>query len=145
MRLLALDLGDRRIGMATGGAPGLPAVPIGHLERDILARDLTRILEMSQQRDIEGFVVGMPYSLSGDAGRQAQLAEGFIRELRKRTDLPVYAVDERFTSLSAERLLREGGIQPSRRRGDVDAAAAALILERFLAMQPEAAPGKGPV
>ena len=136
MRLLALDLGDRRIGMATGGVPGLPATPIGHLERETLARDLTRILEMSQQRDIEGFVIGMPYELSGDTGRQAQLAQGFIRELRKRTDLPVYAIDERFTSLNAERLLRAGGIQPSRHRGDVDAAAAALILERFLAGPP---------
>ena len=136
MRLLALDLGDRRIGMATGGVPGLPATPIGHLERDTLARDLTKLLEICRQRDIEGFVVGMPFGLSGDMGRQAQLAEGFIRELRKQTTLPVYAVDERFSSLSAERLLREGGIQPSRHRGAVDAAAAALILERFLAGHP---------
>lgn len=134
MRLLALDLGNRRIGMATGGVPGLPATPIGHLERDTLNRDLEQVLAVARKRDIEGFVVGMPYSLSGgDRGQQAQLAQGFIRELEKRTELPVYAVDERFTSLNAERLLREGGGQPSRRRGTVDAAAAALILERFLA------------
>ena len=133
MRLLALDLGDRRIGMATGGVPGLPATPIGHLERDTLNRDLEQVLALARKRDIEGFVVGMPYSLSGDMGPQAKLAQGFIRELEKRTELPVYAVDERFTSLNAERLLREGGGQPSRRRGAVDAAAAALILERFLA------------
>lgn len=133
MRLLALDLGDRRIGMATGGVPGLPATPIGHLERDTLNRDLEQVLALARKRDIEGFVVGMPYSLSGEMGTQAKLAQGFIRELEKRTELPVYAVDERFTSLNAERLLREGGGQPSRRRGAVDAAAAALILERFLA------------
>ncbi len=133
MRLLALDLGDRRIGMATGGVPGLPATPIGHLERDTLNRDLEQVLALARKRDIEGFVVGMPYSLSGEMGPQAKLAQGFIRELEKRTELPVYAVDERFTSLNAERLLREGGGQPSRRRGAVDAAAAALILERFLA------------
>lgn len=133
MRLLALDLGDRRIGMATGGVPGLPATPIGHLERDTLHRDLEQVLALARKRDIEGFVVGMPYSLSGEMGPQAKLAQGFIRELEKRTELPVYAVDERFTSLNAERLLREGGGQPSRRRGAVDAAAAALILERFLA------------
>ena len=91
------------------------------------------MLALARKRDIEGFVVGMPYSLSGEMGPQAKLAQGFIRELEKRTELPVYAVDERFTSLNAERLLREGGGQPSRRRGAVDAAAAALILERFLA------------
>lgn len=72
MRLLALDLGDRRIGMATGGLPGIPAVPIGHLKRVTLAQDLNRILSMAQERNIEGFVVGMPYSLSGEVGPQAR-------------------------------------------------------------------------
>ena len=133
MRLLALDLGDRRIGLATGGLPGIPAVPIGHLKRVTLAQDLNRILSMAQERNIEGFVVGMPYSLSGEVGPQARQSQGFVSALRKLTDLPVYLVDERFTSVEAEGLLRASGGQPSRHRGDVDATAAALILERFLA------------
>ncbi len=137
MRLLALDLGNRRIGLASGGSPRVPALPIGHLERTTLRRDLDRILDLAKQRDIEGFVVGMPYSLSGGVGPQARQAEGFVRALRKRTDLPVYSVDERFTSLEAENRLRESGGQPSRRRGDVDAAAAGIILERFLAQPQE--------
>ena len=137
MRLLALDLGNRRIGMAAGGVPGLPAVPLGYLERATLRQDLARIINLARQRDIEGFVVGMPYHLSGDVSPQAKLAQGFVRALRQHTDLPVYTVDERFTSVEAEELLRESGRQPSRRRGDVDAAAAALILERFLATSSE--------
>ncbi len=136
MRLLSLDLGNRRIGLAAGGLPGLPAAPVGYLERTTLRQDLDRILALARQRDIEGFVVGVPYSLSGAVGPQARQSQGFVRALRQRTGLPVYSVDERFTSVEAEGLLRESGRQPSRRRGEVDAAAATLILERFLAGRP---------
>lgn len=133
MQFLALDLGNRRIGLAVGGAPGVPALPAGHLERHTLREDIGRILAMAGERGIGGLVVGIPYSQSGEVGQQAKLAQGFVRELRKRTDLPVHTVDERFTSVAAERLLRDSGVQPSRRKGDVDAVAATLILERFLA------------
>ena len=132
MRYLALDLGNRRIGLATGSDEGVPVVPVGHLERKTLRHDLDQVLAAAQERGAGALVVGMPYSLSGQTGPQAKLAEGFIRELRKRTDLPVHTVDERFSSVEAEGLLRESGVQPSRRKGDVDAMAAALILERFL-------------
>ena len=132
MKYLALDLGDRRIGLATGGDEGVPAVPVGYLERKTLRQDLDRLLAAADERGATAIVVGMPYSLSGGMGSQARLAEGFVRELRKRTQLPVHTVDERFSSVEAEGLLRESGVQPSRRKGDVDAAAAALILERFL-------------
>jgi putative Holliday junction resolvase len=130
---LALDLGNRRIGLATGGEEGTPVVPAGHLERKTLRHDLDRVLAAAAERAAGAIVVGMPYSLSGEAGSQARLAQGFVRELRKRTNLPVHVVDERFTSVEAEGLLRESGVRPSRRKGDVDAMAAALILERFLA------------
>ena len=135
MKYLALDLGNRRIGLATGGEEGVPAVPAGHLVRNALRNDLERVLAAAQERGAEAIVVGMPYSLSGEIGQQAKLAEGFVRELRKRTHLPVHTVDERFSSVEAEGLLRDSGVQPSRRKGDVDAMAAALILERFLARQ----------
>ena len=135
MKYLALDLGNRRIGLATGGEEGVPVVPAGHLVRNALRHDLERILAAAQERGAEAIVVGMPYSLSGEAGQQARLAEGFVRELRKRTHLRVHTVDERFSSVEAEGLLRDSGVQPSRRKGDVDAMAAALILERFLARQ----------
>lgn len=110
-------------------------VPAGFVERSTLRNDLAKVLAIAKDRGIEAIVVGMPYSLSGRVGEQAQLAQGFVRELRKATDLPVHSVDERFTSVEAEGLLRQGGVQPSRRKGDVDAAAAVLILERFLAQE----------
>lgn len=113
------------------------ALPIGHLTRTRLAQDIERLLEMARQRQTEGFVVGVPYTDPDPAsprriGPQTRQALGFIRELKKRTTLPVYEVDESFTSAQAETLLQEAGRQPSRQRAEVDAAAAALILQRFL-------------
>ena len=93
------------------------------------------MLKTAQEKEIQGFVVGMPYSLDGGMGRGALQAQGFARALQKRTACPVYSVDERFTSLEAEGLLREAGRQPSREKGAVDEAAAVLILQRFLTGQ----------
>ena len=114
------------------------AFPAGHLLRaKNLSQDLDKVLDVAQDKDVQGFVVGIPYSLSGGLGRGAQMAQGFVRALQGRTALPVYSVDERFTSLEAEGLLREAGRQPSRDKGSVDEAAAALILQRFLDGQSE--------
>ena len=107
--------------------------PAGHIVRTKLAQDLERLLEIANDRSAEGFVVGIPYRQKGEVGPQAKKVEGFVRALRKTTSKPVYTVDESFTSLEAEGLLREAGRQPSRDKGSVDEAAAALILRRFLA------------
>ena len=92
---MALDLGNRRIGLALGPAPNLPSVPLGFQERTSLKHDVRRVLAVAGERGVKGLVVGMPYSLSGESGKQAGLTRGFIRELRKHTDLPIYTVDEK--------------------------------------------------
>ena len=132
LRLLGLDLGERRIGLAVSDADGMMALPVGHLDRTKLHHDIDRILDLARQREVEGIVVGVPYTLSGEISPQGRWVQGFIRALKKRTTLCIYTVDERFTSVEAEGLLRDAGRQPSRERGTVDAAAAALILQRFL-------------
>ena len=125
-------MGERRIGLAVGDdATGL-VFPGGHLERVKLSLDVERVIEVTRGKDAEGLVVGIPYSLDGTLGPGARRAQGFIRALRRRTALPVYSVDERFTSVEAEGLLRAAGRQASREKGSVDEAAAALILQRFL-------------
>jgi putative Holliday junction resolvase len=129
---MGIDLGERRIGLSVSHGASMLVLPAGHLERAKLKYDVDRILEMAQEREIEGFVVGLPYTLSGDVGVQAKRAQGFVRALRKRTNLPVYTVDESFTTFEAEGILRAAGQQPSRQRGAVDSAAAVLILQRFL-------------
>ena len=132
MRLLALDLGERRIGLAVSDGAGSLVFPAGHLVRNKFNQDLDRVLEVGRERDVQGFVVGMPYNLGGEIGPGAKRAQRFIRDLQKRTALPVFPMDERFTSVEAEGLLREAGRQPSRDKASVDEAAAALILQRFL-------------
>ena len=107
-------------------------LPAGHLQRDKLQTDIQRVLASAIERDVQGIVVGIPYSLDGSEGTQAKRARRFVRSLEKQTTLAVYTVDERFTSVEAEGMMREAGRQPSRDRGAVDSAAAALILQRFL-------------
>ena len=97
-----------------------------------MSRDIERVLEIARENEVEGFVAGIPYSLDGGIGPEAKRAQGFVRTLQARTALPVYSVDERFTSFEAEALLREAGREPSREKGAVDEAAAVLILQRFL-------------
>lgn len=137
-KLIALDLGERRIGLAVSGPGGL-ALPAGHINRGKLAQDVQQVIAAANDRQAQGIVVGVPYGLQGETGPSAKLARGFIRALRraigKETSLPVYETDERFTSFEAEGLLRESGAQPSRERATVDETAAMLILQRFVASQ----------
>lgn len=127
-----MDLGERRIGLAVSNQEGTLVLPAGHLQRDKLQTDIQRVLASAIERDVQGIVVGIPYSLDGSEGTQAKRARRFVRSLEKQTTLAVYTVDERFTSVEAEGMMREAGRQPSRDRGAVDSAAAALILQRFL-------------
>lgn len=150
MKLLALDLGDRRIGLASGDTAWGTALPAGYIRRTRLAADIAEVLRAAAQRQADGIVAGIPRSVptpgpgrDGDGAgggshpnRQERQARGFLRALRKATALPVYEVDEAYTSVEAEALLRESGVQPSRERGAVDAAAAVLILRRFLDAPP---------
>ena len=136
LKLLALDLGERRIGLAVSG-PGNLVLPSGHLRRSKLSEDVRQVLRVAQDKSVDGFVIGIPYSLDEAEGVQAKRARGFVKTLEKQTDLPVFPMDERFTSVEAEGLLREAGHQPSREKSTVDEAAAVLILQRFLEQQRE--------
>ncbi len=133
-KLMGLDLGDQRIDIAVGFKETKMAIPKGHLNRGSLQKDIKILLELASDHNVEAFVVGMPYTLQGQIGDQAKKALRFIKELRKRTDLPVTAIDETYTSVEADGVLRDLGMKPSENKGQTDATAAALILERFMAL-----------
>ena len=143
MKLLALDVGERRIGLASGVAEAGTALPAGIVRRTRLAADIRAVLDAAWQRQTGAIVVGVPYLPGGEESAQTKRVLGFIRALRRESPVPVYEVDEAFTSAEAEALLRDAGLQPSRDRGAVDEAAAVLILRRFLESHTKSPPPQG--
>ena len=113
MKLLALDVGDRRIGLASGVSELGTALPAGVLHRSRLALDIRGVVDAARQRQTDVIVVGVPYLPGGEESPQTKLVRGFVRALRKETGLPVHTVDEAFTSVEAEALLRDAGQEPS--------------------------------
>ena len=132
-RLLALDIGDRRIGLAVSIPPGELILPAGHLERRNRRSDIAAILEQASQREAVAIVAGIPYDADGRSGEQARKTAALVRALQRATDIPVLTVDESFSSNAAANDLLQSGQSPSRNPGAIDAAAAVTILRRFLA------------
>ena len=132
MRTLGLDIGDRRIGLAVGDDDSSLAVPAGVVYRTRLKQDVARILEIAAERGAECIVAGLPLSVNGSEGPQARKVRAFLRRLEASTSLQVVTVDERYSTAEAERLLRQRDVKPSRRREQVDAVAAAVILQEYL-------------
>ena len=132
-RLLALDVGDRRIGLAVSIPPGELILPAGYLERRNRRADIAAVLEQAGQRDAVAIVAGMPYDAHGQSGEQARKTATLVRALQRATDIPVLTVDESFSSNAAANDMVQSGQSPSRDPGAVDAAAAVTILRRFLA------------
>jgi putative Holliday junction resolvase len=93
---------------------------------------MAAVLDLARQHGVEGIVVGLPISLDGQLHAQGQTVQRFARELAERSPVPVETWDERFSTAEAEQMLRDAGREPSRERGRVDAAAASIILQRYL-------------
>ncbi len=131
MRYLALDIGDRWIGIALSDPSAILASPFTILKRSDDITDIEAIACIIKQHDVGLVVVGLPRMLNGSLGIQAQKVEGFTQQLRNKIGIPVEFRDERLTTVSARRLMRASGTKKSRRKRD-DAIAAAVILQAFL-------------
>ena len=135
MRVLGIDLGTRRIGLALSDAGATIASPHDVLERRSNARDVAAIAALARERGVERIVVGLPIHMSGRRGPEAEAAERFAAALGRATSLPVELLDERWTTVEAERSLREMGQTGKRgrkRRQHVDAVAASILLRTYL-------------
>jgi len=134
MRVLGLDLGEKRIGLAISDEEARIAFPAGFIERKGRRRDLQALCALVRERGIGGAVVGLPLHMSGRRGPEAEAAEAFARELSAAAAIPVELLDERWTSVAAERALQETGrrVKQKRGRGEVDAIAATLLLSTWL-------------
>ncbi|MFC1914998.1 Holliday junction resolvase RuvX [Chloroflexota bacterium] len=131
-RSLGLDLGDKRIGVALSDPQGILASPLTIIDCKDEASDIAAITALVDQHGVERIVVGLPRSMDGNIGKQAEKVQAFARQLCRHTEVPVEFRDERLTTVSAKRLTRAAATKKNRTKVRYDAAAAALILQGYL-------------
>jgi putative holliday junction resolvase len=134
MRSLGLDVGDRRIGVAQSDPLGILASPLLVIEREKENADLAAIVKLVKKNGAELIIVGLPQSMDGSLGTQAEKVKAFAEKLKEQSPVPVEFRDERLTTVVAKRMMEEAGIKKSARnkRIEYDAAAAAIILQSYL-------------
>ena len=132
-RILAVDWGERRIGLAISDPRGVIASPAGFLTRRAGKRPpIAKLIERAAELEATGFVVGLPLDENGDDTPRAAEVRHVAFELERRTGMKVELVDERYTTAAARRAVHELGGRPAERRGDVDALAATVLLQHVL-------------
>jgi len=131
-RILGLDVGERRVGVALSDPSGTVAQPLLVFERRGWEADLARIGELVRTHGVRLVVVGYPYTLRKERGVQAQRVERFITRLKRALTVEVVPCDERLTTVAAERALLSSGLRRARRRTLRDAIAASLLLQGYL-------------
>ena len=131
-RILALDVGDKRIGLALSDPLKMIANPLETLFRTTIIKDMAHLLDIINQKEVELIVCGMPVSMMAKETEQTIKTKQFVDELSKRTDLPIKLIDERLTTSSAERVLIEGGVRRENRKQVIDKVAATIILQNYL-------------
>jgi putative holliday junction resolvase len=131
-RVLGLDVGSRRIGLAVSDPLGITAQGLETLQRRNKRADFEHLGRVIREYSVQQIVVGLPLRMSGTEGIQAEKMQGFAEELRKRFRLPVHLWDERLTSAEANRLLRETELSIEKRGKAVDRMAAILILQGWM-------------
>lgn len=131
-RVLGLDVGARRIGVAVTDPLGITAQGLDTIQRQNKRLDYAQLEAVIQQYAVQEIVVGYPLRLSGEVGIQAEKMTLFAEDLRKRFQIPVHLFDERLTSAEANRVLRESEISIEKRAKAVDRMAAILILQSWM-------------
>jgi putative Holliday junction resolvase len=135
MRILGLDYGDRRIGVAVSDELGITARGLATIVRKSLKRDLDELERMIGACGAEKIVIGFPVRLDGTAGIQCEKVDRFIRALEKRFTLPVERWDESLSTWEAEEILSEALVNRKKRKAVVDRLAASIILQDYLNKQ----------
>lgn len=132
MRSLGLDVGDRRIGVAISDTQGIMARPLTIIERTDDQNDMETINALCKQYEVGLIIAGMPYSMDGTRGAQAEKVQAFIDNLKKYIEVPVEIRDERLSTVSAKRLLQTIKHKHDKKKVNDDAIAAAIILQCYL-------------
>jgi putative Holliday junction resolvase len=131
-RILALDLGKKRIGLALSDELGITAQGLETLERRGRRDDIEDLRKLVNLRGVTKILMGDPLHMSGDASRQGEYTREFAGELERKTGLPVEFRDERWTSREAERTLRGSGVAHEKRKATIDRLSAVILLQSYL-------------
>jgi putative Holliday junction resolvase len=138
-RILGIDVGERRIGLAISDASGMLATPVDVLDVRPGADMAALVVERAVAQKAERLLVGLPLTLKGERGPAAEKALAFVEQLREQTNLPIATWDERFSTVSAQHALIEGGVRRQQRKQVVDKIAAQIFLQNYLDAQAFAA------
>jgi putative Holliday junction resolvase len=131
-RVMALDVGGRRIGVALSDTTRMLASPLTTLRAEPRDRVLSEIAALVLRHEVAEVVVGLPLTLSGEIGPQAHVIQLFVERLKGVLTAPIHLFDERLTTVAAERMMVDLGMKPEQRRARIDEVAASIILQDFL-------------
>lgn len=132
MRMMGLDVGDKRIGVALSDLMGWTAQGLETIHRTNIKSDLQRIEAIIQEHDVKKIVIGLPKNMNGTLGPQSEKVIEFTERLKKRTNLETVFWDERLTTVAAERTLIEADVSRKKRKTVIDKLAAIHILQGYL-------------
>ena len=131
-RIIGLDIGDKRIGVAISDPLRITAAGLETIERKNLRSDIGAVVDMARRHGAVEIVVGLPKNMDGTIGEQAQKVQAFCRKLARASGLPIVYEDERLSTVSAIRTLTLQGVKTGHNKDLVDRQSAAIILQKFL-------------
>jgi putative Holliday junction resolvase len=131
-RILGLDVGDRRIGVAISDPLHIIASPLSVIDRKIDPNYVGAIQKIIDEREVEAVVVGLPLTMKGLESSQTEKVIKFNEELSQHINIPIHSIDERLSSVTAESSLIQQGIKTGHNKGDIDKTAAAIFLQEYL-------------
>ena len=132
MRILAIDHGSKRIGIAVSDELKLIAQPLEYIPAEPFAEFLQRLKDLVRDKQVELILVGMPRNMDGSYGAAALKVQAFVAALKGALTIPIETQDERLTSAQANRVLIQGGVRRAKRKEKVDQMAAAILLQSYL-------------
>ena len=134
MRILALDHGSKRIGIAVSDETKTIAQPLEYIAAEPIADLLTRLKQLIREKEVDLILIGQPRNMDGSYGPAAQKVEAFVAVLNTAITVPIKMWDERLTSTMANKALIQGGVRRDKRKEKVDKMAAAILLQSYLDM-----------
>jgi len=132
MRIMGIDYGEKRFGIALSDPLGITAQGLPTIERTSIQEDIKKIINILQEKEVEEIVLGLPKHLNNTLGDKAKEVLNFIDTLKKHINIPIKTFDERFSTVRANRAMLEGDLSRKKRKERVDMIAAQLILQDYL-------------